>query len=114
MAISERFDNIEFSVERTITKTAHQGSAHIAYIHATFVTFQSIVLTCKASVCCGPLKFRNCVTILAAYNERPLALKCVQSFLKWKIEAGHTSIEYTLNTTADFEHRRLMSATRDS
>ena len=66
MAISERFDNTEFSVERAITETAHQGTAHIAYIHATFVIFQIIVFCYKASVCCGPWKFRNCVTILSA------------------------------------------------
>ena len=26
----------------------------------------------------------------------PLALKCVQSFLKWAIDTGHTEVEYTL------------------
>ena len=66
MAISERFDNTEFSVERTITETAYQGTAYIAYIHATSVTFQSTFLCYKASVCCGPWKFRSCVTILSA------------------------------------------------
>ena len=95
VTVSGRFNNTIFFPESTIIKTVCHAIAYITCIHANFVNCRSMFTCYKARICRGLWKFRKCMARFVAYSARPLALKCVQSFLKWAMETGHTSIVHT-------------------